>query len=76
MHIFNNIVDWINVDISTFLDWISLGHLSCHEMGTCRAFVDKFEYVVYTPIWYFIYIPAVKEIKDVKCKVIVFLVRI
>jgi hypothetical protein len=70
MHIFNNIVDWINVDISAFLHWAPLGNLACHENRTSREFVDKLEHVVYTAIGCFIYIPAVEEIKYVKCKFI------
>jgi hypothetical protein len=76
MHIFNSIVDLINVDISTFLDLTPLGRLSCHEKRTCRLFVDKLEHVDYSAIWCFIYIRSVKEIKYVKCKIIDFLVLI
>jgi hypothetical protein len=50
MHVFSNIVDWINVDISTSLDCAPLGHLSSHEKRICRTFVDKLEHVVYTAI--------------------------
>jgi hypothetical protein len=38
----------------------------------CRAFVEKLEHVVYTDIWYIIYVRGVKEIGGIKCKLMVF----